>query len=78
VQAFASRDLMVSTLPEVETDGDGVRVVDCLGCTDDTRGNCAGCTDDTSGGCGVGGTALFRPVDDRDFIRLKEQLYKTR
>lgn len=65
MQPYASRDLMVSSIPSGDGyDGDAVLVVDCDGCTDDTKGN----------ECSDFFTALFKPVDDADLKRLLGQL----
>ncbi len=48
MQTFASRDLMVSTLPESEQELWDMAGNSCDGCTNDTKGGCSGCLDNTT------------------------------
>jgi hypothetical protein len=76
MQIFASRDLMVATLPESEQDLWDMANNSCDGCTNDTKGGCSGCLDNT--------TAKPAPKPkpkpygyagaDRDLEALQEQL----
>lgn len=48
MQTFASRDLMVATLPESEQDLWEMSGNSCNTCTNDTNGGCSGCLDNTT------------------------------
>ena len=48
MQTFASRDLMVATLPETEQELWDMAGNSCEGCTNDTKGGCSGCLDNTT------------------------------
>jgi hypothetical protein len=48
MQPFASRDLMVATLPESEQELWAMSGNSCNTCTNDTNGGCSGCLSNTT------------------------------
>ena len=48
MQPFASRDLMVASLPQSEQDLFAMSMNSCDGCTNDTKGGCSGCLNNTT------------------------------
>ena len=48
MQPFASRDLMVASLPQSEQDLFAMSMNSCDTCTNDTNGGCSGCLSNTT------------------------------